>query len=190
MGKERYTIQSARAISRITRGKSPFYPGGSDSAKTIIPIWQHKFVINFLIDRRRTSGLGVRYVMLSDLPRHALGVDHVRIDSLATFDHGVPQNGPQRGLPATAGTHDNAPHTLVQGLFQLQHLPNLRREAGNIGIGVTYRGWSSIHGGVTYFDVSYFSLLRFGFEPCNISYFETKPRKNWRPHCGGMMMPL
>lgn len=67
---------------------------------------------------------------LTDLARHALGVDYVGVNRLSALDHGVPQNRPQGGLSASAGTDDNAPHSLVQGLLQLQHLTDL--ETGSL----------------------------------------------------------
>lgn len=58
------------------------------------------------------------------------------VDRLSALDHGVPQDGPQGGLPAPAGADDDASHPLVQGLLQLQHLANLWMESGGrVGLG-------------------------------------------------------
>lgn len=66
-----------------------------------------------------------RVTTTSDLARHTLGVDDVGADCLSALDHGMPEDGPQGGLAAPTGPHDDATHSLVQGLLQLQHLAHL-----------------------------------------------------------------
>eukprot|EP00968_Pinguiococcus_pyrenoidosus_P012901 scaffold1154_cov310-Pinguiococcus_pyrenoidosus.AAC.33 len=66
------------------------------------------------------------HVAQEALAVHGLGIHDVHLHLLPTVLKRSAQDVPHRRLSAAARSHDHATHALIEGLLQLQHLPDLR----------------------------------------------------------------